>query len=139
MDPDQMDAIKFEVRARAAANDCTFELFGTAVHVHVDRDKRDAGGRLYYQAVCPSRPDAFTGLPGEGRGGKAYLSPAMLDDELVQLCWGLLEAYVHHEAREGFRWRGKQIYGPHMKVANLAAIAEDIAVRPPAEEPVNRG
>ena len=67
---------------------------------------------------------------GEGMGGKAYLSPYMIEDELVQLAWGLLQNYVMHEAREGFTYKGKRIYGPHLKVSRLMEIAEDTVSRP---------
>lgn len=44
-------------------------------------------------------------------------------------------SYVTHEAREGFLWEGARIYGPHMKVRNLKAIVDDLAVRPPTGTP----
>lgn len=119
----------FEQMARDALKEITFEIFGTKLEVICDRDKKSEDGRLYYQVVC-QRPDTYTGNIGEGRSGKAYLSEHMIWSELVQLAWGLLEGYVHHESREGFEYKGHKIYGPHMKVELLAAIADDIAVRP---------
>lgn len=79
-------------------------------------------GRWFYQ-VKAKRIDAITGEPGFGRGGKAYLSPHATRSELVQTAFGLFKAYEEHEAREFFRWRGQQTYGPHIDVLALSVIA----------------
>lgn len=118
----------FEALAVLIAQQVRLEIFGVRIWLRCERDQRDPAGRLYYQIGC-ERPDTFTGEMGEGRGGKMYLSEAMLEDELVQGAWGLFDAYVHHEAREGFLWRDRRIYGPHQKVDNLWEIAEDIVTR----------
>lgn len=86
-------------------------------------------GRWYYQVQC-TRPDAFTGEPGIGRGGKAYLSPHATLSELVQTAFGLFKGYEEHEAREFFRWRGEQVFGPHMDVLALHGIARLLDARP---------
>lgn len=117
-----------EAWVRAICDDLEYRIFEARIWLIVERDKTDPEGRLYLQVAC-DRPDTFTGLVGEGRGGKAYLSQHMMKDEIVQLAWGLFDAYVHHEAREGFFYCGRRIYGPHQKVDNLWAIAEDIVTR----------
>lgn len=115
--------------AYEVASELEFHIFEAKIWLICDRDKSDPEGRLYFQIAC-DRPDTFTGQMGEGRGGKAYLSPHMIKDEMVQLALGLFLGYVEHEAREGFLYKGRRIYGPHLKVDNLWKIANDIAVRP---------
>lgn len=79
-------------------------------------------GRIYLQ-VGHARPDAISGLPGWGYGGKAYLSQHMTDSELVQTVFGLFKSYEEHECRESFLWDGAQIFGPHIDVKALHHIA----------------
>lgn len=117
-----------EQLARGVVDDVHFSIFGAKIWVVCDRDKADPAGRLFYQ-VHAMRPDTYTGEMGEGAGGKAYLSPYAIEDELVQLAWGLLQAYVLHEEREGFSYKGKRIFGPHMKVSRLMEIADDTVER----------
>jgi len=114
--------------ALTVAQHTAFSIFGADVWLVCERDKNDPAGRLYYQ-VHALRPDTYTRELGEGAGGKAYLSPHMIEDELVQLAWGLFQNYVIHEAREGFTYRTKRIFGPHLKVARLLEIADDTVSR----------
>lgn len=80
------------------------------------------GSRWYFQVQC-ERIDAITGTPGIGYGGKAYLSPHATLSELVQTAFGLFKSYEEHESREFFRWRGEQVFGPHIDVRYLHLIA----------------
>jgi hypothetical protein len=91
-------------------------------------DSSSIGGRLYLQVEC-SRRDTFTGCLGVGRGGKAYLSPHMTNSELVQTAFSLFKAYEEHEAREGFTYRGRRIYGPHIDIDALTEISDRLDVR----------
>lgn len=101
----------------------------------VEVDKADPGGRVYVQ-IEHDRPDAFTGEMGVGRGGKSYLSPHMTVSEIVRRCLGLALAYEEHEVREFFRYKGAQVFGPHIDVDALAEVAHRLDVRPPAEKPL---
>lgn len=94
----------------------------------VDVDQTDPGGRFYMQIEC-DRPDTFTGVMGVGRGGKSYLSPYMTNSEIVQRALGLGLSYVEHEFREGFTYKGKRIYGPHLDVEALWEIADRLDIR----------
>lgn len=94
----------------------------------IQRDKRAEGGRLYLQ-VEHVRRDARTGEVGLGRGGKAYLSPAMTDSEVVRKAFQLCLAYEEHEVREHFLFRGRQVFGPHIDVEALWTVAEETDVR----------
>jgi hypothetical protein len=96
--------------------------------VVLDRDKQVEGGRLYLQIAC-MRPDTFTGQMGEGRGGKAYLTPHAADSELVGCVFGLYKSYVEHEARETFLYRGRRVFGPHIDVNALWEVARRIDAR----------
>lgn len=95
--------------------------------VHVRPDP--GSDRLYMQVWC-WRPDTFTGEMDWGRGGKAYLSPHATDSELVQTAFGLYKAYVEHEARESFLWRGRRVFGPHISTEALWEVAERYDARP---------
>jgi hypothetical protein len=99
----------------------------------VEVDQADPEGRFYMQIEC-DRPDTYTGLMGVGRGGKSYLSPWMTDSEIVRRAFGLLLAYVEHEAREGFMWRGRRVFGPHIHVEALWSVAGVLDVRLPIQQ-----
>lgn len=86
------------------------------------RDLKDPQGRVYLQVEC-ARPDAITGLPGVGRGGKAYLSEHMTDGEIIRKAFGLFMAYEEHECREFFKWDGRAVFGPHIDVQSLWEVA----------------
>lgn len=81
---------------------------------------RDPGedGRVFIQVVC-IRPDAITGESGVGKGGKIYLSPHMVDGEIVRKAFQALLGYEEHEAREFFRYKGAQVFGPHIHIDAL--------------------
>lgn len=91
-------------------------------------DTFENGSRWYFQ-VEADRIDAITGEPGTGRGSKAYLSPHACRSELVQTAFGLFKAYEEHEAREFFQYQGRRVFGPHLDVTALWAIAEMTEVR----------
>lgn len=86
-------------------------------------DAEHSEGRWYFQ-IKAWRADTFTGEMGWGYGGKAYLSPHACESELVQTAWGLFQGYVIHEAREGFQWRGRRVFGPHISTQALWEVAE---------------
>jgi len=92
-------------------------------------DAADPEGRVYVQ-LEHERPDAFTGEPGVGRGGKSYLSPHMTPSEVIRRALGLALAYEEHEVREFFQYRGKRVFGPHIDVEALVAVADKLDVRP---------
>lgn len=93
-------------------------------------DKRDPNGRLFIQVVAARRLDVYTDQLGRGGGGKAYLSPVMIESEVVQLCLGLIKAYFEHEVREHFTYKGRRVYGPHIDVNALWEVANRTVARP---------
>lgn len=84
--------------------------------------------RYYLQVRC-WREDTITRQMGWGYGGKAYLSPHMVKSEVVQTAFGLYKAFLEHEARESFKYRGRRVYGPHMDVDALWEVAQRVDVR----------
>lgn len=79
-------------------------------------------GSLWVQ-VGTERPDTYTGNIEIGKGGKAYVSPHATHDEVVKKIFGLILAYTEHEAREGFRWKGRRVFNPHVTIEALHSIA----------------
>jgi hypothetical protein len=86
------------------------------------------GDRVFMQVQC-WRPDTNDGHYAWGGGGKSYLSQHMTDSEIVQGAFGLFKAYEEHEAREGFTYMGRRIYGPHMDIEMLWTVADHLDVR----------
>lgn len=115
-----------ETLVRQVAADITYK---DGYRLVCERDKADAGGRLYFQ-VQAERVDIVTKEMGTGRGGKAYLSPHQTLSELVRLAYGLFAAYEEHECRENFLWQGHRVFGPHIDVRALAEVSRRFDVRP---------
>lgn len=85
--------------------------------------------RYYFQIRC-WREDAITpGVFDWGYGGKAYLSPHASNNELVQIIFGLYKGYNEHEARETFQWRGRRVFGPHIRTDALWDVARKVELR----------
>lgn len=95
-----------------------------------ERDKVNENGRIYYQVEC-DRPDIYTGEPGTGRGGKAYLSKFMTDSELSRILFGLFRAYEEHETREWFQIDGVSVFGPHISLDALLVAGRALEFREP--------
>lgn len=85
-------------------------------------------GRLWVQ-VGTLRPCTYTGEMSIGKGGKAYVSEHATDDEIVKKIFGLCLAYVEHETREGFKYKGKRLFGPHIAIDALMSIASKTTYR----------
>jgi hypothetical protein len=88
------------------------------------------GMRYPYLQIAHWRPDAVTGEPGEGQGGKAYISEHATDSEIFQTMLGLAKAYEEHEVREFFLVDGRRPFGPHISTDALCSISEQVDVRP---------
>lgn len=96
--------------------------------VVIGHDDENTPGRHYLQIEC-YRKDVITGEMGFGRGGKFWLSEHMTQNEIIQGIFGLYLAYWTHEAREGFTWRGRRIFGPHISSEALWEVAPRVDVR----------
>lgn len=65
------------------------------------------------------RRDAITGAMGTGFGGVRWLGEDASKSDLVRTAFGAILSYNEHEAREFFRYNGRQIFGPHGDVDAL--------------------
>lgn len=74
------------------------------------------------------RKDVITGEMGWGYGGKGYVAPEQSDGQIVQMIFGLFVNYWTHEAREGFTWRGRRVFGPHNKITALWEAAGHVDI-----------
>jgi hypothetical protein len=63
-----------------------------------------------------------SGAPKTLTSRKYYISPHMLDEEIVQTGFLCLKTALEHELRETFKVEGKAIFGPHLSHAQLATI-----------------
>lgn len=80
--------------------------------------------------------DLGTGGHIQQYGRKWRLSRHMTRSELVQTAFLAVLTAVEHEAREGFRYRGRMVFGPHLDVDALAEFVgrrENLSIREPAE------
>lgn len=100
------------------------------VMVICEQDKTVPNGRLFIQVIAPARLDVDLRQFGEGKGGKMYLSPHMIESEIVQAAFGLIKGYYEHEVRESFTYKGKRVFGPHIDIAAYLEIADRTVARP---------
>jgi hypothetical protein len=112
--------VEFQQRVQSIVDDVALP---ENYRVIFERDKKNPDGRFYLQIAC-QRPDTFTGVMGEGRGGKKYLTEHVSKSEVVGTLMGLYLAYVEHEARETFLYKGRRVFGPHIDVDALWEVAE---------------
>ena len=93
-------------------------------------------GKVWVQ-VGSLRPDCDNPNSfGLGKGGKAYISEHASDDEIVKKIMGLCLAYVEHETRESFYYKGKRVFGPHISLAALMEAADSVSGRLPMKASV---
>ncbi|QIG76188.1 ribosome modulation factor-like domain-containing protein [Rhizobium phage RHph_I4] len=57
------------------------------------------------------------------KGSKRYVSPYMCRQEIVGMCFGLIQDAESHEMREWFRYQGASIYNPHIDPDVLVSVA----------------
>lgn len=81
-----------------------------------------------FEVLC-WRPDTFTGEHAWGKGGRRAVPESATTSQIVRAMFGAYLAYVEHEAREGFQYRGRRIFGPHIDVDALAAVADTVDFR----------
>lgn len=91
----------------------------------------ERAGALYLQ-VHFIAPDADTSEPTLQHGRKWLLSPHMTRSDVVSTALKAVLAAEEHEAREQFLYRGVAVYGPHIDVEQLFAVATQEDRRFPA-------
>lgn len=53
---------------------------------------------------------------------KYYISPNMLDVEIVQTAFLCLKTALEHELREAFKYKGVAVFGPHLDLDTLTTV-----------------
>lgn len=56
------------------------------------------------------------------KGRKFYVSSHAITDEVVMCAWRAVQAYVEHEIRETFLYKGVAIFHPHIPVDSLVKL-----------------
>jgi hypothetical protein len=79
---------------------------------------QDAVG-LHFLQIRFTAFDAQSGAHQAWNGRKWRLSTHMTDSEIVQTALKAVLSAEEHEAREGFRFRGRAIFGPHINIEHL--------------------
>jgi hypothetical protein len=83
---------------------------------------RAGHGGWYLQATY-EEPDIITGTPETQSTRRWPLSPEMVKSEVVQTAFKCVMTSMEHRAREGFKYRGRRVFGPHFDVDALWEIA----------------
>lgn len=99
---------------RIVAN-CQLEVFGHRFAVRIIAK----GDGFLIQLQCNMADNNNVNHKSVQRGGKYYVSSFTIKDEVVGVLWKAMQDFIIHEAREGFLYRGKRIFGPHMNVEGL--------------------
>lgn len=68
-------------------------------------------------------PDIVSGDMAVQSTRKWYISPHMTRSEVVQTALLCVLTSMEHRAREGFKYRGQRVYGPHFNVEALHEAA----------------
>lgn len=79
-------------------------------------------GRVYVTLVV-TRPETFTGTVSAGRGWRHELHPSMSESQIVKMLFGMGQDFDEHEAREGFVYKGRRVFGPHIDIAAMWSVA----------------
>lgn len=94
----------------------------------------DDGASLWLQFVLKA-PDYtlaaeayMGGVPVKAYHGRKWrISRHMTKREVVGTAFAAVMAATEHEVREGFKWHGLAVFGPHIPLDALARAAEEIA------------
>ena len=81
---------------------------------------------IYYLQAMLWRQDIITGEDSWGYGGKYYIDETMEEGEIVKKALTAALSYAEHEVRESFAYAGRRVFGPHIPVSALWAVAEEV-------------
>jgi Nucleoside 2-deoxyribosyltransferase like len=76
---------------------------------------------FHIQLRCEEE-DVYTGARSIQTGRKWHVSRCARRSEIVQTAFKAVLTWQEHEAREHFRYRGAQVYGPHFNVDRLTEL-----------------
>lgn len=76
--------------------------------------------------ISATLPDADTGAPSRQNGPWHDVPRRATPSQIVRAVFGAYLAFVEHEARETFTYRGARVFGPHIDVDALAEVAHRV-------------
>lgn len=94
------------------------ELFEISQEISFDPYKLWVANKMYLQV-----------RHGDLNGRKWYISKHMVKSEVVQTAFLAIRQFQEHELREGFRYRGKAIFNPHIDVDAILQFCDQLSVR----------
>lgn len=103
--------------------------------LRVERDNLIPNGRVFLQWIywdyCSK-----TGEWREWHSRKWYLSPYMMESEIVKTAFGAVLLANDHEVREHFKYQEIRIFNPHRSLETMMALASEDEVRKPEGEEI---
>lgn len=81
-------------------------------------------GELYMRAKY-AEDDTYTGEPAMQFTRRWALTPPMTKSEFIQTCFKCALTSMEHRTREGFKYQGRRVYGPHFDVDDLWRLCEE--------------
>lgn len=112
------------------------EIMAIVEEVHIDMGHHewfflDRKGDGYLLQLRYFEADIDTGKDEIQHARKWYISPHATESEIVRTCLMACLASAEHRVREHFLYRGKRVFGPHIDVAELAALPMKLESREP--------
>jgi hypothetical protein len=91
--------------------------------LRAERDNSNQDGRIFLQWVYTDKC-VLTGENKEWHCRKWYLSPYMLESEIVKTAFAGALAAEEHEVRERFRYKDIRLFNPHVSLEALMDMAK---------------
>lgn len=85
---------------------------------------RESHGGVFLQAHYLDN-DIYSGKEEAQATRKWLLSPQMTDSEIVSTVFKCCMTSFEHRCREGFRYNGARIFGPHFDIHDLVRLCKD--------------
>jgi len=85
-------------------------------------EARAGHGGVFIQAWYMDEDQSEKGVVKRWFTRKWLLSPHATDSEIVQTAFKCVITSMEHRAREGFRYKDKQVFGPHFDVEDLVSL-----------------
>ena len=91
--------------------------FKFGIESHYNKEGEEIGWEIYCEFY---RPDIVTGQMGWGRGRNEIIKKGAYEGSAVKTMYLLIELLLKHEAMEGFRYCGIQVFNPHHTLPELS-------------------
>jgi hypothetical protein len=92
---------------------CEFENYDMYV--------REIDGSIYLQAEYVDN-DVYTGYPAVQSTRKWLIPPDATRSSIVQTAFKMCLTSYEHRVREGFKYKGQRVFGPHFDVEDLVEL-----------------